>query len=56
MLLEEVFKLNILIGIKLIGVAPENEVKYPKINPTKIEPTEVSNGHTHLFLVSKYNK
>lgn len=41
-------------GLKLIGVAPENEVKYPKINPSYVDPYEISNGHTHIFLISKY--
>jgi hypothetical protein len=40
-------------GVKLIGVAPENEIKYPKMNPTFVDPYEISNGHTHLFLLSK---
>lgn len=39
-------------GVKLIGVAPENEIKYPKINPTFQDPLELSNGHTHLFLLN----
>jgi hypothetical protein len=39
-------------GIKLIGVAPENEIKFPKINPTFTDPMELSNGHTHLFLLN----
>ncbi len=25
-------------GVKLIGIAPEREIKFPKINPTKIDP------------------
>lgn len=24
----------------------------PKINPTKIQPNELTNGHTHLFMKS----
>lgn len=39
-------------GVKLIGIAPENEIKFPKLNPTKSEPNELSNGHTHLFLLN----
>ena len=39
-------------GVRLIGVAPENEIKFPKINPTQIEHNELANGHTHLFLLS----
>ena len=37
--------------MKLIGVAPEKEVKFPKVNPTHHDPYEVANGHTHLFLL-----
>lgn len=39
-------------GVKLIGIAPEREIKFPKINPTKVDPYELANGHTHLFLAS----
>lgn len=39
-------------GIKFIGIAPESEIKFPKINPTQVDPMELANGHTHLFLVS----
>eukprot|EP00919_Chromeraceae_sp_WS-2016_P051305 GHVR01121658.1.p1 GENE.GHVR01121658.1~~GHVR01121658.1.p1 ORF type:complete len:149 (+),score=14.49 GHVR01121658.1:200-646(+) len=39
-------------GVKLVGVAPEEEIKFPKINPSKVDPVELANGHTHLFLVS----
>ncbi len=39
-------------GVKLFGVAPENEVKYPKINPTSVDPMELANGHSHLALVN----
>lgn len=38
--------------VKLIGVAPENEIKFPKINPTYVDPLELSNGHTHIFLLN----
>ncbi|KRX07611.1 hypothetical protein PPERSA_11160 [Pseudocohnilembus persalinus] len=38
-------------GVKLIGVAPEAEIKYPKINPTFIDPQELTNGHSHIFLL-----
>jgi hypothetical protein len=43
-------------GVKLIGVAPENEVKYPKMNPTYVDPYEISNGHSHIFLLSNEDK
>lgn len=25
-------------GVKLIGIAPEREIKFPKINPSKVDP------------------
>ncbi|CAD8199102.1 unnamed protein product [Paramecium octaurelia] len=39
----------------LIGVAPEQAVSYPKLNPTKIEKNELSNGHSHIFLIGGDN-
>lgn len=42
-------------GVKLIGIAPEGEIKFPKINPSQVDPMELANGHTHLFLVSNYS-
>ena len=39
-------------GVKLVGIAPEGEIKFPKINPSQVDPLELANGHTHLFLVS----
>ncbi|CAD8127926.1 unnamed protein product [Paramecium sonneborni] len=39
----------------LIGIAPEQAVSYPKLNPTKIEKNELSNGHTHIFLIGGDN-
>ena len=38
-------------GVKLIGVAPEAEILYPKVNPTEHFDNELSNGHTHLVLI-----
>lgn len=38
-------------SVKLIGVAPENEILYPKVNPSERFPNELSNGHTHFFLI-----
>jgi hypothetical protein len=52
--LKKLFILSKMLGVKLIGVAPENEVKFPKINPTFVDPYEISNGHTHLFLLSNF--
>lgn len=40
--------------MKLVGIAPEGEIKFPKINPSQVDGTELANGHTHLFLVSMY--
>jgi hypothetical protein len=39
-------------GVKLIGVAPEQEVKYPNQTTGFVDPYEISNGHTHIFLLS----
>ena len=39
-------------NLKLIGVAPEKLIKFPKINPTSKDPFELANGHSHLFLLS----
>jgi hypothetical protein len=33
-----------------MGVFPESEVAMPKINPTKKQTNELTNGHTHLFM------
>ena len=35
----------------LIGVAPENEVKYPRINFQGKKDNELTNGHTHFVLI-----
>ena len=40
-------------GVKLIGVGPERELMLPKQNSPYTDPYEISNGHTHLFLLSK---
>ena len=37
----------------LVGVAPENEVIYPRINPNGRKDNELTNGHTHLFLIGE---
>lgn len=37
--------------MNLIGVAPENEVTYPRINPSQRRDNELTNGHTHFFLI-----
>lgn len=38
-------------NVPLIGVCPEKEIAYPKINPTKRKENELTNGHTHFFLI-----
>lgn len=35
----------------MIGICPETEIAYPKINPTKRKENELTNGHTHFFLI-----
>ena len=37
----------------LLGVAPENEVIYPRINPQGRKDNELTNGHTHFFLIGE---
>lgn len=38
-------------GVPLIGVAPEAEVEYPRLNPTNRRESELTNGHTHFFTI-----
>lgn len=38
--------------VKLIGVFPESQVTMPKINPTQKYPNQLTNGHTHLFMLA----
>ena len=42
--------------VPLIGVFPEDEIELPKINPTSISPNQLSNGHSHLFMLCKSKK
>ncbi len=37
--------------VPLLGVCPENVIAYPKINPTKREDNELTNGHTHFMML-----
>jgi len=37
--------------VKVVGVFPESEVLLPKVNPVEREWNELSNGHTHLFML-----
>lgn len=38
-------------NIPLIGIAPEYEVIYPRINPNEKKDNELTNGHTHFILL-----
>jgi len=42
--------------VPLVGVCPEKEIAYPKINPTKRDDNELTNGHTHFFLTGNEDK
>ena len=37
----------------LIGVAPENEIIYPRINPNVKKDNELTSGHSHFMLIGK---
>lgn len=37
--------------MNLIGVFPESQVTMPKINPIQKYPNQLTNGHTHLFMM-----
>ena len=43
-------------NVKLVGVAPEPEILYPKVNPTERFDNELTNGHTHFILVADKKK
>ena len=40
-------------NMTLIGVAPEHEVIYPRINPAEKKDNELTNGHTHFMLLGE---
>lgn len=40
-------------SVPLIGVCPESEIDYPRLNPTNRKETELTNGHTHFFTIGK---
>ena len=40
--------------VPLVGVAPEAAISYPKISTRKTN--ELTNGHTHFFLIGKEDK
>ena len=37
----------------MIGVCPEAEVDYPRLNPINKKESELTNGHTHFFTIGK---
>jgi hypothetical protein len=43
-------------NVKLIGVAPESEILYPRVNPTERFDNELTNGHTHFILLNHKSK
>lgn len=43
-------------NLTLIGIAPENKIEYPKINPEEFSNTLLTNGHTHFILLGKDDK
>ena len=43
-------------NITLIGIAPENQIEYPKINPEEFSNSLLTNGHTHFILLGKDDK
>ena len=43
-------------NITLIGIAPENKIEYPKINPEEFSNSLLTNGHTHFILLGKDDK
>lgn len=43
-------------NIELIGIAPESQIEYPKINPEPFSSTLLTNGHSHFILLGKDDK
>lgn len=43
-------------NVKLIGVCPEAECSYPRLNPAQRQENELANGHTHFVLIGKEDK
>ena len=43
-------------NLTLIGIAPENKIEYPKINPEEFSNSLLTNGHTHFILLGKDDK
>ena len=44
------------VDVNLVGVCPEAQVTYPRINPAQRKDNELTNGHTHFFLLGEENK
>lgn len=42
--------------MNLLGVCPEAQVTYPRINPAQRKDNELTNGHTHFFLIGDDGK
>lgn len=40
-------------GVVLLGVCPEAEIDYPRLNPAHRNDNALTNGHTHFFTVGK---
>ena len=40
------------LDVDLLGVCPENCIKYPRVNKTIDDDEELTAGHTHLFLMN----
>lgn len=40
-------------GVMLLGVCPEAEVDYPRLNPANRTNIELANGHSHFFSIGK---
>jgi len=40
-------------GVMLLGVCPEAEVDYPRLNPANRTNNELANGHSHFFSLGK---
>lgn len=50
----EIEKFTMRRGVKLIGVCPEAQVAFPKISNR--QPNELTNGHTHFFLIGREDR
>ena len=50
----EIEKFTMRKGVQLIGVCPEAQVSFPKISNKR--ENELSNGHTHFFLLGKEDR